>query len=84
MVQVICFLHFKIVSLRGGGLLAGILPQIRHDSAGLLAGLCKIEKVKPPLFQGPMGTGGTNDWCITANGRTDGQTDSHSDYSADL
>ena len=31
--------QFDIVSLRGRGLLAGILPQIWPGSAGLLAGL---------------------------------------------
>ena len=32
-------LYFDIVSLRGRGLLAGILPQIWPGRAGLLAGL---------------------------------------------
>ena len=34
-------------------------------SAGLLAGFLKIEKLKAPLFRGPIEAGDTNDWCIT-------------------
>ena len=44
MIQVSCCSYINFVSLRGRGLLAGILPQIWSGSAGLLAGLWKLKK----------------------------------------
>ena len=35
-------------------------PQCRAFSRAL-----KTEKLKDPLFPGPVGAGATNDWCIT-------------------
>ena len=38
-------------------------PQCRAFSRAL-----KIEKLKAPLFPGPVGAGTTNDWCTRSSG----------------
>ena len=64
MIHVICCSSLLSVPGRAG-LLAGILPQVWPWSAGLLAGLRKLKKLKAPLIPGPEGAVDSNDWCIT-------------------
>ena len=57
-------LIFIIVNLRGAGafsrdFIINLSPQCRALSKAL-----KTEKLKAPLFPGPVGAGTTNDWCI--------------------
>ena len=67
MVQVICCSSLLSTSGGGGGagafsrdLTINLSPQCRAFSRAL-----KTEKLKAPLFPGPVGAGTTNDWCIT-------------------
>ena len=60
-VQVICC--SSLLSTSGGGVRA-----FSRDFTINLSTQCralKTEKLKAPLFSGPVGTGTTNDWCIT-------------------
>ena len=61
-------LFFIIVNLRGAGAFSrdfaiNLSPQCRAFSRAL-----KTEKLKAPLFPGPVGAGTTNDWCIKHSG----------------
>ena len=56
-------LFHVIVSPRGPGLLAGVLPKLARQCRAFSRAL-KIEKLKAPLFPGPGGAGDANDWCI--------------------
>ena len=58
-------LFFIIVNLRGGGAFSrdftiNLSPRCRAFSRAL-----KTEKLKAPLFPGPVGVGPTTDWRIT-------------------
>ena len=62
-VQVICW-SLLSTSRAGGGAFSrdftiNLSPQCRVFSRAL-----KTEKLKAPLFPGPVGAGTTNDWCI--------------------
>ena len=57
-------LFFIIVNLWGAGAFSrdftvNLSPQFRAFSRAL-----KTEKLKAPLFPGPVGAATTNDWCI--------------------
>ena len=58
-------LFFIIANLRGTGAFSrdftiNLSPQCRAFSSAF-----KTEKLKAPLFPGPVGAETTNDWCIT-------------------
>ena len=62
-------LHYCQPSWGGGGggafsrdFTINLSPQCRVFRRAL-----KTEKLKAPLFPGPVGTGTTNDWCITVS-----------------
>ena len=64
MVQIICC--SSLLSPSGGAgafsrdFTINLSPQCRELSRAL-----KTEKLKAPLFPGPIGAGTTNDWCIS-------------------
>ena len=64
MVHVICCSSLLSTSGEAGpfsmDFTINLSPQCRAFSRAL-----KIEKLKAPLFPGPIGTETTNDWCIT-------------------
>ena len=64
LVKVICC--SSLLSTSGGrGLLAGILPQICPLQCKAFSRALKTEKLKAPLFPGPIGAETTNVWCIS-------------------
>ena len=62
-VQVICCSSLLAISVGAGAFsrdfTINLSPQCRAFSRAL-----KTEKLKAPLFPGPVGAGTTNDWCI--------------------
>ena len=63
-VQVICCSSLLSTSVAAGAFsrdfTINLSPQCRAFSRAL-----KTEKLKAPLFPGPVGAGTINDWCIT-------------------
>ena len=53
-----------IVSLRGAGAFTRDFTTNLELQCQAFSQALKIEKLKAPLFPGPRGVGGTNDWCI--------------------
>ena len=66
-IPVICCSSFEYCQPLGAGAFRGafttnVAPQCRAFSRAL-----EIEKLKAPLFRGPVGDGNTNDWGINAS-----------------
>ena len=56
-----------ILSAPGAGAFSGDFTTNLARQCRAFSRALKIEKLKAPLFRGPMGAGATNDWCITHN-----------------